>query len=183
MFDDLNSDEGATQGGVAAMAFYALGIKPLVDELDTKCCGLGSCKQSWYADDSGAVGKLAKIRIWWDTLNALGPKYGYYPNPSKTVLLLKNSDDTHRAGVMFRDSGIQVKTDGQRYLGAALGSNDFKSSFVNEKNLKWVNDVNQSQRSQMKSRKLRSLPILRGFVTDGPSYREPWVTLIIYSLH
>ena len=141
--DDLNSDEGATQGDVAAMAFYALGIKPLVDELDTKCCGLGSCKQSWYADDSGAVGKLAKIRIWWDTLNALGPKYGYYPNPSKTVLLLKNSDDTHRAGVMFRDTGIQVKTDGQRYLGAALGSNDFKSSFVNEKILKWVNDVNQ----------------------------------------
>ena len=33
--DDLNSDEGATQGDVAAMAFYALGVKPLVDELDS----------------------------------------------------------------------------------------------------------------------------------------------------
>ena len=62
----LFSEEGCTQGDVAAMALYALGIKPLVDtlaeEIDPE-----TCKQSWYADDSSAAGKLLEIRKWWNT--------------------------------------------------------------------------------------------------------------------
>ena len=131
--DGLNSDRVTTQGDVAAMAFYALGIKPLVDELDSKCCDPRLCKQFWYADDSGSIGKLVKIRKWLDTLNTLGPKYGYFPNPSKTVLLLKNPEVTHQAKALFKDTGVQIRTDGQRYLGAALGSTEFKTIYVKRK--------------------------------------------------
>ena len=43
--DCLYSDEGCTQGDVAAMALYALGIKPLVDAL-ADSVDQESCKQS-----------------------------------------------------------------------------------------------------------------------------------------
>ena len=84
---NLNSEEGCTQGDAAATAFYALGVKPLIDNLASTSCHPEHCKQSWYADDSAAAGRLINIKAWWDTLNQLGPKYGYFPNP---VLFIKN---------------------------------------------------------------------------------------------
>ena len=138
---DLSSDEGCTQGDVGAMAFYALGVKPLVDKLDSKCCHPNNCKQSWYADDSGAIGRLIAIKKWWDTLISLGPKYGYFPKPEKTVLLLKHPDDVRQANAIFENTGIKLKLDGHRYLGAALGTQAFKESFVKEKVKKWVDDI------------------------------------------
>ena len=57
----LDSEEGCTQGDVAAMAFYSLGIKPLVNSLSVHCSPT-HCQQSWYADDSDAVGKLIAIK-------------------------------------------------------------------------------------------------------------------------
>ena len=55
-YDVIYSEEGTTtQGDVAAMGEYGLGIKPLTDKLaaavDTKLC-----KQVWYADDSTSGG-------------------------------------------------------------------------------------------------------------------------------
>ena len=115
----LDSQEGCTQGDVAAMAFYSLGIKPLVADLASNCCSTRNCKQSWHADDSAASGKLRYIRQWWDCLNEAGPKYGYFPNPGKTVLLLKNPDDLPEATALFEGTGVKFSTDGKRYLGAA----------------------------------------------------------------
>ena len=85
----LSSDEGCTQGDVTAMAFYALGLQPLTRDLSSKTY-TKSCRQMWYADDATAIGKLKGMKDWWDTLCAMGPGYGYYPKPSKTVLIIKN---------------------------------------------------------------------------------------------
>ena len=137
----LNSEEGCTQGDVASMALYALGIKPLVTDLAINTCSPEHCKQSWYADDSAALGKLQHIKKWWDQLNALGPKYGYFPNPKKTVLLLKNDEDVPRARALFQGTGVQFNTSGKRYLGAVIGSIDFKRSYVKKKVDKWIDDI------------------------------------------
>jgi hypothetical protein len=79
--DSILSEEGRTQGDVAAMAFYSLGIRPLtsrlIDAIDSN-----SCKQMWYADDSNAIGKLLQVRKCWDILCYIGPSYGYYPKSS-----------------------------------------------------------------------------------------------------
>ena len=105
----LDSEEGCTQGDVAAMGLYALGIKPLIHSLSTHC-STGHCQQSWYADDSDAIGKLVAIKQWWDELNLLGPMYGYFPNAGKTVLLLKHPKLINQARVLFHGSGVVIKT-------------------------------------------------------------------------
>ena len=106
-------------------------------------CHPAQCKQSWYANDSGAIGKLLSLRKWWEVLNSRGPKYGYFPNERKTVLLLKNSEDVRQAERIFKDTGVKIKIDGHRYLGAALGSSTFKDSYVKEKVAKWVTDIEE----------------------------------------
>ena len=140
--DDLVSDKGCTQGDVAAMFFYAAGVKPLIDILDETCCQ-DLCKQSWYADDCGAIGWLLKIKKWWDILTVYGPKFGYYPKPQKTILLVKHPKDLSRAQEIFHGTGVQIQASGNRYLGAAIGSETFKQQYVSDKVSKWVQDLEQ----------------------------------------
>ncbi len=69
----LLSQEGTTQGDPLAMPMYALATIPLIRKLE------GNHKQIWYADDAAAVGKITKLRDWWDKLTTAGPGYGYLP--------------------------------------------------------------------------------------------------------
>ena len=61
--DFIFSNEGFTQGDVAAMAIYALGITPVIDNLG-ETVDHEKCKQSWYADDSSAGGQLTDMKTW-----------------------------------------------------------------------------------------------------------------------
>ena len=141
-FKTLLSDEGCTQGDPAAMAFYALGVKPLIDEL-SKVINKELCQQSWFADDSNALGKLQEIKVWWLKLTDIGPKYGYYPKPSKCILIVKNPTLLHKEHSIFAGTGVQVTCEGQRHLGAVIGSDDYKLKYVSDKVDKWINDIVQ----------------------------------------
>ena len=61
--DYIFSNEGCTQGDVTAMAIYALGIRPLIDNL-AEAVDHEKCKQSWYADDSSAGEQLTQMKTW-----------------------------------------------------------------------------------------------------------------------
>ena len=69
----IYSKEGATQGDPAAMAMYALGTRPLIDEVGKNSTGQGFYKQVWYADDASAAGKLKGLKEWWDKVIWLQP--------------------------------------------------------------------------------------------------------------
>ena len=138
----FQSDEGCTQGDPAAMGFYALGVKPLVDKLDS-CINDKTCQQSWFADDSSAIGKLKAIRKWWQVLYEEGPKYGYYPKPSKCILIIKSADLLQEATHLFSGTGITISYHGERHLGAAIGSDDFKNHYVSSKVNNWIKDLEQ----------------------------------------
>ena len=72
-----------------------------------------------------------------------GPKYGYYPNNSKTILVLKDPSDMQAAKRLFENTGIKIVSNGERHLGAVIGSKEHKERFVSEKIMKWIQDLRQ----------------------------------------
>ena len=140
---ELLSQEGTTQGCPLAMAMYAIALVPLVKHL------LPLCKQVWFADDATGCDEFATMRAWFDTLLELGPMYGYYPKPAKCILLAKpdrlalalkvfkgTGIDVQTEGA--KDSGIEIITTGTRHLGAAVGTDSFKQSYVKKKVDAWI---------------------------------------------
>ena len=133
--ESIMSCEGTTQGDPLAMPLYALAMVPLIRRIATE-----GAVQSWYADDSTAGGKLVKLRDWWTALTDHGPSFGYFPNASKSVLLVK-PEHRHLADKIFKDTAIQVQADGHRYLGAVLGSPSFCTNYVSKKVVEWCQEV------------------------------------------
>jgi hypothetical protein len=129
------SQEGTTQGDPLAMAMYAIAITPLIRSLEDE-----ETKQVWFADDATAGGGLTGLRRWWDRIIERGPAYGYYPNPSKTCLVVKK-ESAEMAKEVFKGTGISITEEGKRHLGAAIGTQSFVESYVQQKVSEWVKAV------------------------------------------
>ena len=80
------------------------------------------------------------MRKWWDILCTEGPKYGYYPLASKTILIVKPGK-LEKAREIFNETGVTITTDGERHMGAVIGSEEFKIKYVQSKVSKWVCDI------------------------------------------
>ena len=132
--ETLLSQEGTTQGDPLAMAMYAISTLPLIRRLNQ------GIQQAWYADDATAGGDVHSLRHWWDMLREIGPEYGYFVNPSKTCLIVKE-DHMSSATDLFQEEGIQITPQGTRHLGAALGYRSFMESYVSSKITNWVTEV------------------------------------------
>ena len=59
----------------------------------------------------------------------LGPKFGYFPEPAKSWLNVK-SNCSGKALHIFKDTNIQITTEGKTYLGAALGTSQFSDEYI-----------------------------------------------------
>ena len=118
------------------MAMFALATLPLMNKLSR------DVKQCWYADDASAGGELQHIKVWWDGLSQMGPQYGYFPNPEKTWLVVKE-EHYEAANATFAGSGIQLTRLGRQYLGSAIGSTAFSEAFVKMKVEGWVYEIEQ----------------------------------------
>ena len=70
-----------------------------------------------------------------------GKKYGYYVKPSKSWLILKDPRKLLQAESLFEDSPINVTTDGKRHLGAAIGTEEFKTEFIEKKVEEWCKEL------------------------------------------
>ena len=134
---ELSSAEGTTQGDPLSMVFYALATLPFVRHLRTTHANI---RQLWYADDSSGAGKLRALRRWWDDVDETGKPYGYHVNASKTLLLVK-PDLLNLAHSVFAGTGIEVVTDGARYLGAAIGTPDFIAGYTAGKVQDWQQEL------------------------------------------
>ena len=159
--ETIISQEGTTQGDPFAMSMYALGILPLIKQLDH------IARQEWFADDASARGKLAQLREWWDLVVAFGPGYGYFANPSKTWLIVKpeHLSSTTR---FFHDSGVNITTEGKRHIGAALGEKSTIDSYVKGKVQQWVNEVEEESGKDSPSSGLCSTHTWYGQQMDIP---------------
>ena len=131
--NEIQSCEGTTQGDPIAMAVYAIAIIPMILMIVDITSKIDeSTKTAAYADDVTAAGKIIQLKNWWKTLCNLGPKFGYYPEASKSWLIVKETSKQQATSV-FKDTKIQITTEGQRHLGAVIGSLKYKHNYVQNK--------------------------------------------------
>ena len=135
---EILSMEGTTQGDTLAMAFYGISTKPLIDILEFSKTNI---LQVWLADDATGAGTLKHLLKWWKLVTEEGRKYGYVVKPSKSWLIIKDPAKEQDARNLFAECPIKVTTEGKRHLGAALGSENFKNIYINNKVSEWCNRI------------------------------------------
>ena len=130
---EIVSSEGTTQGDNLAMSLFALATLPILQKLEQH----NLAHQVWLADDATAVGSIERLRNWWDLIVREGLKYGYHVNAGKSCLIVKHREDFQRANMIFESSGIKISCDGQRHLGAVIGSVEFRKEYIENLITEW----------------------------------------------
>ena len=119
------------------MAMYALATLPLIRQLQDTT---PTVQQVWYADDATSAGSCLDLRTWWGEVQQYGPLFGYYPNSSKTYLVVKEEHEQN-AKALFADTNVHITIHGKCHLGAALGSRSFAEEYVSSKVEEWVKEI------------------------------------------
>ena len=89
---------------------------------------------------ASACGKISDLHLWWDQLLTMGLPYGYFPNASKTWLVVKECYLDHVKS-LFADTCVNVTSDGRPHLGAAIGSAAYITQYVSGKITTWVQEL------------------------------------------
>ena len=130
----IYSREGTTQGGPELMGFYVASTTVLTNP-DPDC----AVKKVFYADDGNAGGKLTPLHSWWTDFKLSGPPHGYFPEASKSWLLVKPAHE-ERARELFTDVNITVE--GRKFLGSYIGTAEATEAFVNTRIGEWEKVIN-----------------------------------------
>jgi hypothetical protein len=130
------SKEGVTQGCPLAMLLYGVALIPLARSLRE---AVPEAPQPWYADNLAIGGQGSSIAKTVKLLRELGPRRGYYPEPSKYFIVC---DPQHREclQVILAEFNFRYE-DGNRYLGGFIGSSQSKKAWVDEQVAKWVSGI------------------------------------------
>ena len=67
--------------------------------------------------------------------------FGYYVNEKNSWLIIKSEGFLETATNLFRDSKVNIKREGKRHLGVAIGSNEFRVKYVTEKVNDWCEEL------------------------------------------
>ena len=179
----LYSKEGVTQGNPLSMFTYVIGTLPLIHLLRNP----GHWTQLWYADDASAGGTFPELCTWLDSLCSRGPAFGYYPEPTKSFIVV-NERWKKEAAAIFGDLGVQVVT-GHRFLGGFIGSQYGRGEYVMSKVRRWVGHVNVLAQAASTQPQLayaaRSLQhewtfLLRVVPRCGPLFQELELSLLSF---
>jgi len=133
----LRSMEGVTQGDPLSMYLYGLALLPLSESLRR---AVPAVRQLWYADDLAMVGEAAAIATCMRTLQDLGPKYGYFPEPEKSILVCRPETREAAAAALGADLTCSM-VDGARYLGGFVGSDATRSEWLGTQVAAWSASV------------------------------------------
>ena len=118
------------------MSCYGIGLLPLIRQMKAE---FPEAKQKFYADDGANAAKFKIIRAYFVRLCELGPLFGYYPEPDKSILNAAKHN-LKRAKAYFADLKFKIKT-GSRYLGSFIGDPDERDLWIAEKVEAWQHSV------------------------------------------
>jgi hypothetical protein len=132
------SQDGMMQGDALAMAAYGLRLLPLICQLKEEFLEV---RQPWYADDAGAGGHFKDLQRLFRRLQEIGPSYGYYPEPSKSILIVQEHN-FEEAEMEFMDLHFKV-TPGSRYLGGFIGDPSLRDEWIADKTTFWASAIGE----------------------------------------
>ena len=93
-----------------------------------------------FADDASGGGPVAEIKKCWNILWATGPDFGYYTN-GKICWIITKLDREIIVKAAFKETAINVTVQGQRHLGAVIGSREYVEEYVNDKVTNWISKI------------------------------------------
>ena len=67
----------------------------------------------------------------------IGPNYGYYPQPTKSWLFIKENK-LEKAVWVIGVTNIQISTDGKQHLGAVIEMEENQKKYINDKISEWT---------------------------------------------
>jgi hypothetical protein len=129
----VHSQEGVMQGDPISMVAYGILLLPLIRTLKDE---IPEVDQPWYADNAGAGGTFKGRWQYFEKLQEKGPRQGYFPEPSKSILIVQEHNK-EAAEEYFKDFGFFVIT-GSRYHGGFIGEAPNQLSWIQEKTEDWV---------------------------------------------
>ena len=122
------------------------------------------------------------LRSWWDIIQTTGPSFGYHANGAKSWLVTKEQYLLH-AKELFRDTAVNITSQGRPYLGAALSSDEFYDKFVAAELqdelsslLKWPPRNHRLPTQSLSMGLSTSLPMSRGPCRTKPTCYHPLKT-------
>jgi hypothetical protein len=98
------------------MVAYGILLLPLIHSLKDE---IPDNNQPWYADNAGAGGSFTHIQWYFERLQELGPRWGYFPEPLKSILIVQPHSKV-AVDIAFKDLGFTIITGG--FLGDAANS-------------------------------------------------------------
>ena len=135
---EISSAEGTTQGYPIAVPLYAVAIAPLLQMIKSDYAQ--DVRHVAFADDLCGAGKLVQLRSWWDNIVVHGPHLCYYPRADKSRLIVKPQLE-ERAKKISAATDVRISTNGHKYLGGYIGSEEGKAEYVRSLVTRWCDQI------------------------------------------
>jgi hypothetical protein len=132
----LLSQEGVTQGDPLSMIIYGIALRPLSAAIRK---AVPTVLQPWYADDMAMVGPCRGIARAMTLLEELGPARGYFPEPSKSLLISRPEEQAQARQSLSEFDFTFV--DGHRYVGGFIGTRAARDAWLESQLDTWLHGV------------------------------------------
>ena len=113
----LHSKEGVSQGDPLSAVIYGLALVPLSKFLRERH---PEVIQPFFADDCSLAGPASAVRKVMQLLVLHGPSRGYFPEPSKSILVCPPRDKVAAQAILSEFNFVYEE--GARYIGVRLNS-------------------------------------------------------------
>ena len=85
-----------------------------------------------FADDFTVTERLDEIKSYWDIQQQVAPLHGYFSEPSKSCLIVKEH---------FKNSEVKLTTESKRHFGAVIGSAAYKETYMKSLVEGWIEQL------------------------------------------
>jgi len=128
--------EGMTQGDPILMVIYGVALTPLTEMVRKM---LPDTLQAWYANDSSFGGTAPHIAAAMQAILEKGPVRGYFPKPSKSILIC---NPAVRATVQAELGEFSFQyEDGYRHVGGFIGTQEAKTLWIQPQITQWTKGI------------------------------------------